>query len=90
MKQINDKHTEGLLRNNPAAEGILLSHMVEKGSRWLKSWVLWSVLLILIPGGIGLLAMAILFKLPAAPDCPKIFTFRPCFSAITLRFPSRF
>jgi len=73
VKQINDKHTEGLLRNNPAAEGILLSHMVEKGSRWLKSWVLWSVLLILIPGGIGLIAMAMLFKLPAAPNCPKIF-----------------
>ncbi|WP_027255083.1 hypothetical protein [Planktothrix agardhii] len=30
-------------------------------------------LLILVPGGIGVLAMSLLFRLPALPNCPKIF-----------------
>jgi hypothetical protein len=30
-------------------------------------------LLILVPGGIGVLAVGLLFRLPALPNCPKIF-----------------
>jgi hypothetical protein len=30
-------------------------------------------LLILVPGGIGVLAVSLLFRLPALPNCPKIF-----------------
>lgn len=40
---------------------------------WMKSWVLWTVLLALVPGSIGFLSMAMLFKLPSAPNCPSIF-----------------
>lgn len=41
--------------------------------RWLKSWVFWALLLTIIPGTVGLIAMAMLLKLPAAPNCPSIF-----------------
>ncbi len=41
--------------------------------RWLTSWVLWTFLLAFIPGTIGFMAMAILLKLPSAPNCPSIF-----------------
>jgi hypothetical protein len=41
--------------------------------RWMKSWVLWSIALTLIPGSVGFLAMAMLLKLPTAPSCPAIF-----------------
>ncbi|BAZ09987.1 hypothetical protein NIES4071_18010 [Calothrix sp. NIES-4071] len=41
--------------------------------RWTKSWVLWTGLLAFVPGTIAFMAMAILFKLPAAPNCPSIF-----------------
>ncbi|MGI2904016.1 chromosome segregation ATPase [Tolypothrix sp. VBCCA 56010] len=40
---------------------------------WMKSWVLWAVLLALIPGSIGFISMAMLLKLPSAPNCPSIF-----------------
>jgi hypothetical protein len=41
--------------------------------RWLKSWVLWAFVLTLIPGGIAFMSMAMLLKLPSAPNCPSIF-----------------
>ncbi|MBV6627169.1 MAG: chromosome segregation ATPase [Rivularia sp. (in: Bacteria)] len=41
--------------------------------RWLTSWVLWAFLLAFVPGTIGFMAMAILLKLPSAPNCPSIF-----------------
>ncbi len=41
--------------------------------RWLKSWVFWALLLTIIPGAVALIAMAMLLKLPAAPNCPSIF-----------------
>lgn len=41
--------------------------------RWTKSWVLWTVLLALVPGSIAFLSMAMLLKLPSAPNCPSIF-----------------
>ncbi|MBF2066529.1 MAG: chromosome segregation ATPase [Calothrix sp. C42_A2020_038] len=41
--------------------------------RWTKSWVLWTGLLAFVPGTIAFVSMAMLFKLPAAPNCPSIF-----------------
>ncbi len=73
MKQINDKDTQGLLRDNHDPAQINLGYIAEKISRLTKSWVLWSVLLTIIPSGIGLIAMSMLLKLPSAPNCPEIF-----------------
>lgn len=39
----------------------------------MKSWVFWALLLALVPGSIGFMAMGILLKLPSAPNCPSIF-----------------
>ncbi|NDJ21240.1 chromosome segregation ATPase [Nostoc sp. B(2019)] len=65
---------EGLPINNHSEDTVTLSGSSKKLPRWMKSWVLWSVLLtLLIPGSIGFLAMAILLKLPSAPNCPSIF-----------------
>jgi hypothetical protein len=41
--------------------------------RWTKSWILWTFLLAFVPGTIAFISMAMLFKLPAAPNCPAIF-----------------
>jgi len=49
------------------------SKSLGKLPRWLKSWVLWAFLLTLVPGSIALISMAMLLKLPAAPNCPSIF-----------------
>jgi hypothetical protein len=73
VKQINDKDTQGLLRDNHDPAQINLGYIAEKISRLTKSWVLWSVLLTIIPSGIGLIAMSMLLKLPSAPNCPEIF-----------------
>jgi hypothetical protein len=48
-------------------------HGSGKMPRWLKSWVLWALLLTLVPGGIAFMAMGMLLKLPTAPNCPSIF-----------------
>lgn len=48
-------------------------HGSGKVPRWLKSWVLWALLLTLVPGGIAFMAMGMLLKLPSAPNCPSIF-----------------
>jgi hypothetical protein len=50
-----------------------------KSPGWVKSWMLWGILLTLIPGGVGFLAMATLLKLPTAPNCLAIS--RPFVSA---------
>lgn len=41
--------------------------------RWMQGWLGFVLLLTIIPGGIGFVAMAMLLKLPAAPNCPAIF-----------------
>ncbi|MBW4591458.1 MAG: chromosome segregation ATPase [Brasilonema angustatum HA4187-MV1] len=41
--------------------------------KWTKSWVLWTLLLALVPSGIAFMATAMLLKLPSAPNCPSIF-----------------
>ncbi|MEH2000270.1 MAG: chromosome segregation ATPase [Nostoc sp.] len=64
---------EGLHINSDSEETAQLSRSSGKWPRWMKSWTLWLVLLMLIPGSVGVLAMAMLLKLPAAPNCPSIF-----------------
>ncbi len=41
--------------------------------KWTKSWVLWTLLLAMVPGAIAFMATAMLLKLPSAPNCPSIF-----------------
>lgn len=41
--------------------------------RWSKSWLFWATIASLISGGVGFLSMAMLLKLPSAPNCPAIF-----------------
>ncbi|MBU7581780.1 MAG: chromosome segregation ATPase [Nostoc sp. TH1S01] len=74
VKQQTDNNPEGLpIIDHHVAEASPPSKRSRPLPRWMKSWVLWSILLALIPGSIGFLAMAMLLKLPAAPNCPSIF-----------------
>ena len=41
--------------------------------RWWKNWLLWAVVVGLCANGVALSAIAMLFKLPSAPNCPSIF-----------------
>lgn len=59
-------------RNSDKEQGIP-STPYGKMSNWMKSWALWTVLLALVPGSIGFISMAMLLKLPSAPNCPSIF-----------------
>ncbi|KZL50773.1 chromosome segregation ATPase [Nodularia spumigena CENA596] len=68
-----------LLLNNQSAEPSLPRINSGRFPAWTKSWVLWGLILTLIPGSVGFLAMAILLKLPNAPSCPAIS--RPFVSA---------
>lgn len=45
----------------------------EQVQRWSKNWVFWTGLGGIITGGVGFLAIAMLLKLPSAPNCPAIF-----------------
>ncbi|MBO3457278.1 chromosome segregation ATPase [Aetokthonos hydrillicola Thurmond2011] len=49
------------------------SKSLGKLPRWLKSWALWVFVLTLVPGGIAFVSIAMLLKLPSAPNCPSIF-----------------
>ncbi len=44
-----------------------------KLSKWLKNWMLWWGIAGLISSGVGVVAISMLLKLPAAPNCPAIF-----------------
>ncbi len=71
--------TSELPLNNQSAETRLSSKKARKSRPWMKSWVLWALMLTFIPGGVGFVAMAMLLKLPSAPSCPGIS--RPFVSA---------
>ncbi|MBD2213151.1 chromosome segregation ATPase [Nostoc linckia FACHB-104] len=73
VKRQTDNHSEELPFNNQSEKTISPNYVFSKLPRWMQNWVVWLVLLTLIPGGIGFLAMAMLLKLPTAPNCPKIF-----------------
>jgi hypothetical protein len=64
---------EGLPIDSHSEETDPVGKSSRKWPRWTKSWILWSLLLTLIPGSIGFFAIAMLLKLPAAPNCPSIF-----------------
>ncbi|EFA74156.1 hypothetical protein CRD_00841 [Raphidiopsis brookii D9] len=40
---------------------------------WKKSWIWWFLVLAFIPSTMGIISVAILLKLPSAPNCPRIF-----------------
>lgn len=40
---------------------------------WLRNWVVWAVLAGITTTGVGVVAIAFLLKLPAAPNCPAVF-----------------
>ena len=73
VKRRKKNHTKGSSINSHSQETAQLSSTSGKWPRWMKSWTLWLVLLMLIPGSVGFLAMAMLLKLPTAPNCPSIF-----------------
>ncbi|NJR18730.1 MAG: chromosome segregation ATPase [Calothrix sp. CSU_2_0] len=64
-KTVSQTEVEG----KPSATGKISGKL----PRWTKSWLLWTVLLAFVPGTIAFISMAMLFKLPAAPNCPAIF-----------------
>lgn len=73
MKRRKKNNAKGSPIDSHSEETAKPQKFLGKLPRWMKSWVLWLVLLMLIPGGTGFLAMAMLLKLPSAPNCPAIF-----------------
>ncbi|NJN11943.1 MAG: chromosome segregation ATPase [Richelia sp. RM1_1_1] len=69
----NKSSSKKLAFKSHSKESIPANNDSKKLPNWLKSWVLWAFLLAFIPGTIGFMAMAILLKLPSAPNCPSIF-----------------
>lgn len=59
--------------DNAPKETVSLSTSSWKLPKWTKSWVLWTLLLALVPGAIAFMATGMLLKLPSAPNCPSIF-----------------
>lgn len=73
VTQQQDSNSEGLPTNDQSEAIFDISNVIAKLPPWMKSWVLWSILLTLIPSSIGFISMSMLLKLPSAPNCPKIF-----------------
>ncbi|MFN5954551.1 MAG: chromosome segregation ATPase [Dolichospermum sp.] len=71
----NGKNQDGAdLSINSASKGTFnLSVITGKMPPWMKGWIPLAVVLTLIPGSVGFLAVSMLFKLPSAPNCPQIF-----------------
>lgn len=44
-----------------------------KRHKWWKNWMLWAALAALSFNGVAFIAVAVLLKLPSAPNCPAIF-----------------
>jgi hypothetical protein len=73
VTQEQENNTEGLPIKTHSAQTFNLSNITEKLPSWMKSWVLWLIMLTLIPSSIGFVSISILLKLPSAPNCPEIF-----------------
>lgn len=74
VKRSTEGNSEQIPDNSQSKETVLQGVLDrQKFPRWTKSWVLWTLLLALIPGTIGFMATAMLLKLPSAPNCPSIF-----------------
>ncbi len=72
-KSVSSKNKNKNKNKNNSKEIVSANSSSRKLPRWLTSWVLWAFLLAFVPGTIGFMAMAILLKLPSAPNCPSIF-----------------
>jgi hypothetical protein len=72
-KRRKKKVSAGLSINNDSQATFIQGGIGDKIPRWMKNWWVWSVVMALIPGSIGFLAISMLFKLPSAPNCPQIF-----------------
>jgi hypothetical protein len=73
VKRQTENNPEELPLNSQPDATIAVNRFYQKLPRWMQSWVFLVVMLTLIPGSIGFLAMAMLLKLPTAPNCPTIF-----------------
>ncbi|MBW4633730.1 MAG: chromosome segregation ATPase [Iphinoe sp. HA4291-MV1] len=73
VKRSTQTDSEQLLVDKEPQETGSLTRSSWKLPKWTKSWVLWTLLLALVPGAVGLMATAMLLKLPSAPNCPSIF-----------------
>jgi hypothetical protein len=84
--ELNETHVSGVPANGSTSKSVkrrkkrnsnkeTMTPSISFGNlpNWMKSWVLWTVLLALVPGSIGFISMAMLLKLPSAPNCPSIF-----------------
>ncbi|ARV61877.1 chromosome segregation ATPase [Nostocales cyanobacterium HT-58-2] len=73
VKSSKQTDSEQPAEDNDPQETVSLSTGSWKLPKWTKSWVLWTLLLALVPGAIAFMATAMLLKLPTAPNCPSIF-----------------
>ncbi len=73
VKQQTENNPEELPLNRVSEKTDTLSNIARKLPPWMQNWVAGLILLTFVPGSVAFLAMAMLLKLPAAPNCPKIF-----------------
>jgi hypothetical protein len=73
VKRSKNSNSEQIPSENQPKDNFPTSVNSGKFPGWLKSWVLWTFLLTLVPGGIAFVSTAMLLKLPSAPNCPSIF-----------------
>lgn len=69
-----EEQASRLTPSGPIANGALPVNQSPKQRRSLpKNWMFWGALAGLLSGGLGFVSVALLLKLPAAPNCPAIF-----------------
>lgn len=73
VKSSKENDSELLSLDKESQKIVSLSTNSWKLPKWAQSWVLWTLLLALVPGAIAFMATAMLLKLPSAPNCPSIF-----------------
>jgi hypothetical protein len=73
VKRPKDKNSEQLPMDSLSRDTVSPNESSGKLPKWTKSWVLWTLLLALVPGTIAFFATTMLLKLPSAPNCPSIF-----------------
>lgn len=50
-----------------------LKHQLYSRLGFATKWPFWAAVTVMVSGGVGFLAVALLFKLPAVPNCPATF-----------------
>jgi hypothetical protein len=73
VKRSEQSDSEEIPVEKDPKERVSISKSTWKLPKWTKSWVLWTLLLALVPGAIAFMATGMLLKLPSAPNCPAIF-----------------